>query len=484
MKQKSFGSRQINPFSSSLLVLCLALGGGMTMGFSQATMAMPITQQLPDFSTMAEQASPAIVNISTMGNTKRDQPQMEDVPEILRRYFGLDIPDNWNSTPRQRRPQYLGSGFIISKDGYVLTNNHVIEDAQEIIVRLNDRSEYKATLVGADEESDLALLKVDGKNLPTVKIGSSETLKPGQWVFAIGSPFGFDYSVTKGIISALNRSLPSENYVPFIQTDVPINPGNSGGPLLNMSGEVVGINSQIYTRSGGFMGLSFAIPIDEAMNVARQLREHGQVTRSWLGVIIQDVDRNLAESFGLDRPHGALVSQVLPDSPAQKGGLESGDIITRFNGQDIKFSSNLPIAVGHVPVGKEVAVEIIRRGKVKQLKLAVGAQPDNATGEDRRNSNRTDNRLGIAVGTLDEAARTRLRLDKNLQGVVIANVGSGVGRAYGLRRDDVITDINHQPIKSTGDFYKIMAALPNDRTISMRLVRRGIPGFITFRLNK
>ena len=408
------------------------------------------------------------------------------MPEILRRYFGLDIPEEEDSIPpQQQTPQSLGSGFIISKDGYVLTNNHVIEDAEEIIVRLNDRSEYKATLVGADKQSDLALLKVDGKNLPTVKIGNSNTLKPGQWVFAIGSPFGFDYSVTKGIISALNRSLPSENYVPFIQTDVPINPGNSGGPLLNMSGQVIGINSQIYTRSGGFMGLSFAIPIDDAMNVVKQLKEHGEVTRGWLGVIIQDVDRNLAESFGLSRPHGALISQVLPDSPAAKGGLEPGDVITRFNGQEIKFSSDLPIAVGHTPIGKKVDVELVRRGKVKHIQLAVSALPDDGQKSKPPRSNvSTDDRLGISVTEVDEAARTRLGLDKDVTGVVISNAGSGVGRAYGLRVGDVITDINQQAITSVAEFEKVVAALPKDRTISLRLIRRGVAGFITFRLTK
>ena len=410
---------------------CLAVAGSLTFTLSQPVAAK---DGLPDFSTLAEQTSPAIVNISTLSKPSRDRGQMygpygEELPEILRRYFGFQIPDERGGAPQPERsqPQSLGSGFIISKDGYVLTNNHVIDGADEIIVRLNDRSEYKAKLIGADKKSDLALLKVDGKNLPTVKIGKSDSLKPGQWVFAIGSPFGFDYSVTKGIISALNRSLPRESYVPFIQTDVPINPGNSGGPLLNMQGEVIGINSQIYTRSGGFMGLSFAIPVDDAMDVVEQLKEKGQVSRGWLGVIIQDVDRNLAESFGLDRPQGALLSQVLPEGPADKGGLQAGDIITRFDGREIKFSSDLPIAVGRAPIGEKVEVELMRRSKPQTIKLAVGELPDEQSGGSVRDGIRTDNRLGISVDSLDEATRSRLGLDADVKGVVVTEVGNGVG---------------------------------------------------------
>ena len=452
-----------------------------------------MAESLPDFSKLAEDSSPAVVNISTLSKPKRDRAEMygpygDELPELLRRYFGFQIPESGGrgGSPQieQPQPQSLGSGFIISKDGYVLTNNHVVDGADEIIVRMNDRSEYKAKLIGADKRSDLALLKVDGKNLPAVQIGDSDKLKPGQWVFAIGSPFGFDYSVTKGIISALNRSLPTENYVPFIQTDVPINPGNSGGPLLNMKGEVIGINSQIYTRSGGFMGLSFAIPIDDAMDVARQLKEDGHVSRGWLGVIIQDVDRSLAESFGLKRPHGALLSQVLPDGPAGKAGFEAGDIITRFNGREIKFSSDLPIAVGRAPVGKEIDVVLVRRGKEITKKVAVGELPSDQSASSVRDGIRSDNRLGISVTALDEAVRSRLGIDENVKGVVVTEVGGGVGRAYGLRSGDVITHINHEEISNVSAYQRVIKSLPVDKTISMRLVRRGTPGFITFRLSE
>ncbi|WP_445938814.1 trypsin-like peptidase domain-containing protein, partial [Pseudomonas sp.] len=291
---------------------------------------------LPDFTELVEQASPAVVNISTRqkvpdravaGSGQLNAPDLEGLPPMFREFFERNIPQVPRNPGggRQREAQSLGSGFIISADGYVLTNNHVIADADEIIVRLSDRSELEAKLVGTDPRSDVALLKVEGAGLPTVRLGKSEELKVGEWVLAIGSPFGFDHSVTAGIVSAKGRSLPNESYVPFIQTDVAINPGNSGGPLFNLAGEVVGINSQIFTRSGGFMGLSFAIPMSVAMDVADQLKTEGKVSRGWLGVVIQEVNKDLAESFGLDKPAGALVAQVLEDGPAAKGGLQVGD---------------------------------------------------------------------------------------------------------------------------------------------------------------
>ncbi|BBP63794.1 hypothetical protein PHLH5_13350 [Pseudomonas sp. Cab53] len=281
-----------------------------------------VAAELPDFTQLVEQASPAVVNISTTQKlpdrrvSDQQMPDLEGLPPMLREFFERGMPPQPRSPGggRQREAQSLGSGFIISPDGYILTNNHVIADADEILVRLADRSELKAKLIGTDPRSDVALLKIDGKDLPVLKLGKSQDLKAGQWVVAIGSPFGFDHTVTQGIVSAIGRSLPNENYVPFIQTDVPINPGNSGGPLFNLAGEVVGINSQIYTRSGGFMGVSFAIPIDVAMDVSSQLKSEGKVSRGWLGVVIQEVNKDLAESFGLEKPAGALVAQI------QEGG--------------------------------------------------------------------------------------------------------------------------------------------------------------------
>ena len=281
--------------------------------------------ELPDFTQLVEQASPAVVNISTTQKlpdrrVSDQMPDLEGLPPALREFFERGMPQPRSPRgDRQREAQSLGSGFIISPDGYILTNNHVIADADEILVRLSDRSELKAKLIGTDPRSDVALLKIEGKDLPVLKLGKSQDLKAGQWVVAIGSPFGFDHTVTQGIVSAVGRSLPNENYVPFIQTDVPINPGNSGGPLFNLAGEVVGINSQIYTRSGGFMGVSFAIPIDVALDVSNQLKSGGKVSRGWLGVVIQEVSKDLAESFGLEKPAGALVAQIQEDGPAAKG---------------------------------------------------------------------------------------------------------------------------------------------------------------------
>ena len=315
----------------------------MMLGQAVPALADAPVVQLPDFTQLVEQASPAVVNISTTQKLPErrvsnmgQMPDLEGLPPGLRDFFERSIPQPPRSGGgRQREAQSLGSGFIISPDGYILTNNHVVADADEIIVRLSDRSEMKAKLIGTDPRSDVALLKIEGKNLPVLKLGKSQDLKAGQWVVAIGSPFGFDHTVTQGIISAIGRSLPNESYVPFIQTDVPINPGNSGGPLFNLAGEVVGINSQIYTRSGGFMGVSFAIPIDVAMDVSNQLKSGGKVSRGWLGVVIQEVNKDLAESFGLEKPAGALVAQVLEDGPAAKGGLQVGDVILSMNGQPI-----------------------------------------------------------------------------------------------------------------------------------------------------
>ena len=318
-------------------------------------MSLNAQAQLPEFTELVDDVSPAVVNISTRSSQPSLRPQqmpdLQNLPPFFREFFERGVP----MPPQEREGRSLGSGFIISKDGYVLTNNHVVEGAETVIVRLNDRREFIAQIVGTDPRSDVAVLKLDATDLPVAKIADSDDVKRGQWVVAIGSPFGFDYSVTAGIVSATGRALPDESYVPFIQTDVAINPGNSGGPLFNLDGEVVGINSQIFTRSGGFMGLSFAIPMNLAMNVAEQIQEDGVVRRGWLGVLIQEVNRDLALSFGLDKPMGALIAQASSSGPGGKAGIQPGDIIVRFNGKDVERSSDLPPMVGSSASGDDRA---------------------------------------------------------------------------------------------------------------------------------
>ncbi|OUM75258.1 serine peptidase [Pseudomonas caspiana] len=450
-------------------------------------------EALPDFTSLVEQASPAVVNISTRQKmpersvAQNQMPDLEGLPPMLREFLERSVPPG--SRPpgsgrgdRQREAQSLGSGFIISADGYVLTNNHVIDGADEILVRLSDRSELKAKLVGTDPRTDVAVLKIEGKDLPTVKLGNSEKLKVGEWVLAIGSPFGFDHSVTKGIVSAKGRSLPNDTYVPFIQTDVAINPGNSGGPLFNMSGEVVGINSQIFTRSGGFMGLSFAIPIDVALDVANQIKASGKVNRGWLGVVIQEVNKDLAESFGLDKPAGALVAQVLDNGPAAKGGLQVGDVILTANGTPIVMSADLPHLIGNLKDGSKAELGIIRDGKRQNLTVTVGALPDE--GQEMGSGaaagvERSSNRLGVSVADLTAEQQKTLELKG---GVIIKEVTDGPAALIGLQAGDVITHLNNQAISSAKNFTEIAKALPKNRSVSMRVLRQGRASFITFKL--
>ena len=335
--------------------------GFVLLTFTLCNVRLAGAGELPDFRQIVRDNSPAVVKIiveQRLSQNGSQQPGPDEIPEELRRFFEFR-----GAPPSQQERMGLGSGFIISDDGYVLTNNHVVEGAGSVVVRMSDRREFDAEIIGTDPRSDLALLRIDASDLPTLKLASDDDLDVGEWVLAIGSPFGLDYSVTAGIVSAKGRSLPTEqneNYVPFIQTDVAINPGNSGGPLFNLDGEVVGVNSQIFTRSGGSIGLSFAIPAAVARNVVEQLKENGRVTRGWLGVTIQDVDKNLAESFGLKRPRGALVAEVSKDSPAEKGGLRSGDIVVGFDGKDIPSSADLPHVVGLVAPGTRVDVDIVR----------------------------------------------------------------------------------------------------------------------------
>ena len=451
-------------------------------------------QYLPDFTGIVEQNSSAVVNISTK--------QKKSVRRKLRRDFRIPgFPENspfedffrrFEEKERELerrhgdelRPQSLGSGFIISSDGYVMTNNHVVEDAEEVIVRLSDRREFEAEVVGRDRKSDTAILKIKAKDLPTVKIGKSSTLKVGEWVLAIGSPFGFDHTVTAGIVSAKGRSLPSENYVPFIQTDVAINPGNSGGPLFNLDGEVVGVNSQIYSRSGGFMGLSFAIPIEVAMNVSDQLRTTGKVSRGWLGVLIQDVTKDLADSFGMEQPRGALISRVLPDSPAEKAEFKPGDVILEFNGTRLKNSSELPPIVGSSPVNKSSSVAILRQGKRMVLDVTIGELPsdDEIRGRSPRLGKATQKLLGIKVKELSDEQQERMQLKDG--GVIVTQIGPGAGRSAGIRRGDVIQMINSQRVSNINDFKKVVKGLEPGKSVAVLILRHTGPVFLALKIPK
>lgn len=439
---------------------------------------------LPDFTELVEEHSESVVNISTVNHVERSsqfqlQGDMEQIPEFFRHFFG-GVPKD-NKPNGKKRMQSMGSGFIASEDGLILTNNHVIEGADEIYVRFSDRRELKAELIGADKRSDLAVLKVDADDLPAVKLGKSQNLKVGEWVFAIGSPFGFDYTVTAGIVSAKGRSLPNENYVPFIQTDVAINPGNSGGPLFNMKGEVIGINSQIYTRSGGFMGVSFAIPIDVAMEVVQQLKGQGYVARGWLGVLIQEVSKDLADSFGLDKPYGALVAQVVEDSPADKAGIQAGDVIIEYEGEEIELSSELPQLVGRTKVGDSAKLTVMRAGDEKDLKVVIGELPSDEADQSKaaKPAIEKTNRLGVTVRELSEDTLKDLNLDS---GVHVVQVFDGAAKTAGIRQGDIITRLNNQMFSDIEAFEKVVEDLPDGRAVPVLIIRQGKPSFIVLRV--
>lgn len=417
--------------------------------------ASPSAAALPDFSSLVEQYGPAVVNVTIVGKRR----QVADIPgfapgdpfgEFFRR-FGQPIPRGQIPPPRGE-----GSGFIVSEDGYILTNAHVVAEAEEVTVKTTDRREYSAKIIGLDENTDVAVLKIDAKNLPTVKIGDPSKLKPGEWVIAIGSPFGFENSVTAGIVSATARAMPvGPDYRPqFIQTDVAVNPGNSGGPLFNMRGEVVGINSQIYSRTGGYMGLSFSIPIDVAMKVADDLRKYGKVERGRMGVTIQSVNRELAESFGLDRPRGALVSSVEAGSPAEKAGVKPGDIILSASGRAIEESADLPRIVGETRPGETIPMEVWRNGEKLNIKVTVARMPDDDQTASPETPSAPGGKLGIAVRALTPEERKQAKVDG---GVVIERIGPGPAASAGLRQGDVILAFNNAPVNSPEDLAKLTA---------------------------
>ena len=451
-----------------------------------AVLSMPLMAQaaLPEFTGIVEEAKDSVVNISTKTRAKKSSSRDYNLPEIpedspFGELFEKFFDQDQFNRPR-RDAQSLGSGFIISEDGYILTNHHVIAGADEVIVRMSNRKEYVAEVIGSDQASDVAVLKEDASNLPVLEYGDSDELKVGEWVLAIGSPFGFDASVTAGIVSAKGRNLPTDNYVPFIQTDVAINPGNSGGPLFNLEGEVVGINSQIYSRTGGFMGLSFAIPIELAVDIATQIKETGTVSRGWLGVLIQEVTRELAESFGMENPHGALVSKVLDESPAADAGLQVGDVIVEFNGRTVTRSSALPPLVGRAKVGVEADVTVIRDKRRQKIGVKIAQLPTSITQAAYTPADDpAESALGMKVEPLDSAARKRLKIESGVQVSEVDDLGPASDA--GIIKGDVITMIDNQNVDSVRDFEEITEALQAGKSVALLVQRRSGPVFLAIR---
>ncbi|MEC7910420.1 MAG: Do family serine endopeptidase [Pseudomonadota bacterium] len=444
------------------------------------------SKELPDFSELAEVSSPAVVYIrskrtvtsSSARNRGFNDPFFDD---FFRRYF----PDEQQRGGRERQTQSSGSGFIISEDGYLLTNNHVVEGADEITISLKDRREFKAEIIGSDKRSDVALLKINGNDLPIVQVGNSKELEVGEWVVAIGSPFQLNSTVTAGIVSAKGRSIPNgtdSNYVPFIQTDVAINPGNSGGPLFNLEGEVVGINSSIYTRTGAYMGVSFSIPIDYAMDIVNQLKESGFVARGWLGVSIQEVNSDFAKDLGMSVPKGALISQVMEGSPAEKSGLQVRDVIVEFDGVDIIYSGDLPHTVGSIRPGTEVEAEVIRDKKNKKLKIKVGELPTNNMISENSSEDKGDI-LGLTVKAITGEKKRELGISYGVE--VVQVEPSGLAASQGIMTGDLITQVGNKKVRSSRDFLNEIEKLKETSgTAMILLVRNGQPIFITLKLVK
>ena len=440
-------------------------------------------KELPDFTELVEKQGSSVVNISTTQIIRNAQgfpniPENDPIYEFLRRFAP--------QVPREQESHSLGSGFIISADGYIMTNAHVVDSADKITVRLTDKREFSAKVIGADKRTDVALLKIEATGLPKIAVGDPSRLKVGEWVVAIGSPFGFDNSVTAGIVSAKGRSLPQDNFVPFIQTDVAINPGNSGGPLFNMNGEVVGINSQIYTRSGGSMGLSFAIPIDVATQVVEQLRTSGKVTRGRIGVTIQEVTRELAESFGLPKPVGALVSSVEKNGPADKAGIEVSDVILKFDGKQVDSATDLPRIVAATKPGSKVVMELWRKGELKNITVEVAEMPEGgklarAAKKPADDDAKMISRLGIAVNELSKDQLQELQIEG---GLLVEKVSGSAPRAAGLQQGDLLLAIGNIPIRSLKQFNGILKKVAKGRNVAL-LVRRGdAASYVAIRLDE
>lgn len=455
--------------------------------FVISSVAFAQKKELPDFTGLVEKYGAAVVNISTV-QAQRDAmaqlfPDMPNIPEDSPFYEFFRRHMQPFSAPRKAEPRSMGSGFIISADGYILTNAHVVESADEITVKLNDKREFSGEVIGTDKKTDIALIKIEAEDLPKVHTGDPDELRVGEWVVAIGSPFGFENSVTAGIVSAKGRSLAQENYVPFIQTDVAINPGNSGGPLFNMDGEVVGINSQIYSRTGGFMGLSFAIPINVAIDIANQLKTSGTVRRGRIGVMIQEVTKELAESFGISNTRGALVVSVEKGGPADKAGIMSRDIILDFNGFEVETSSDLPRIVGNTPPDSNVSVKVWRDGSVKTVKVTVGEIPTEETdrSHQRKQDKKTDtsNRLGLVLGELSNQMKKQLDVDS---GIIVEAVQPGIASQAGIRKGDVIVGFNSKDVKNVDQFNQLLEKTNEGRNIALLIKRGDLTTFITMKL--
>jgi len=459
-------------------------------------------RQLPDFTKLVDEYGSAVVNISTTAKKEEKKSQsrkelFDNLPkdgpfsDFFRHFFEDGSPFSDGIPQFQDKPSTsLGSGFIISADGYIVTNHHVVDNAEEIIVRLTDRREFVAELIGADERSDLALIKVSSEEaLPVVKLGTSKDLKVGEWVLAIGSPFGFDHSVTAGIVSAKGRSLSNDNsYIPFIQTDVAINMGNSGGPLFNLDGEVIGVNSVIYSKTGGFMGLSFSIPVDLMKSVIDQLKADGKVSRGWLGILIQDVTRDLAESFGMEKPQGALIAKVLPDSPAEKAGFQIGDIIIDFNGKEVDHSSDLPPIVGMTEVGKTVPTKVVRNGKEVIVKVTIAELPPEeelklaAQGDGQPNSVKAD-KLGLKVSDLTQEEREANNFKEEDGGVIVVSVeNDSPAQSVNIQKGDIITQLNNTKIENAKQFEELVKTLQAGQAIALLIHRDGSSLFLALKI--
>ena len=458
--------------------LSIAIGSSVLAGSSLFVPPAHAAVQTADFSDLVQQVTPGVARVNVTKTVSADELSQAQTAELLRQFFGdrVQIPEQ--SAPAIEHA--YGTGFFVTADGYMLTNHHVIEDADTITVTLNDRTELDAKLIGSDERSDVAVLKIDGKRFPALPIGDSNQLKVGEPVLAIGSPFGFDYSASAGIVSAKSRSFSRETSVPFIQTDVALNPGNSGGPLFNQRGEVIGINSRIFSGTGGYMGLSFSIPIDAAMDIYQQLKDNGKVARAYLGIYPQDIDRNLAEAYKLERPQGALLTRVSPDSPAQTAGLKAGDIILSYNSQTIMRASDLLNLINRARPNDRFTAVIQRNGKSLTVRGTLSDAPNDVQAEGKQQDNEI--RLGLRLRNLTREEQSEIAKDDQTGVLITAVDPTGLAARSGIQAGDVITALHQQPIESVSDVSDAISSLPKTGVVTIEVIRQGIPAIIGLRI--